>query len=150
VTDAGWRAANKRFFLDTRGFSPAPPPQRRNVLVVSDKFFIKLRSLQPAGNATVEASFPMCYGRIDSELRFVYRDTGVPKGVVVLASCSTSYDMVAGRIAQSHIGSEPGMIMLTRITAIEYVAEKLRKTKDPEIRLNAKTTLVALKKLRPY
>jgi hypothetical protein len=150
LTDDGWRTANKRFFLNTRGITPEPPPKDRNILVVSDKFNVRLESLAPTGTATVETSFSMCYGRVDPQLQFSFMDAGIPRGVAVSVVCASTFDMVASGIVKAHIGPKPDTIMLDRAAAIRYVAEKREQARDPDIRKNADAALAALKKLKPY
>lgn len=152
ITDTGWRGANTEFFLETRGVSPPPPPKQRDVRVVSDKYYVRLYRFEPTTRATVEVSFPACYGTVDARMHFEQWGTGSPKGVLVLAKCSSTYDLVASRIVTSRFGGTPGAkanqtIMLDRAAARRYVIRKRAETSDPEIKKNADATLIVLKKL---
>jgi hypothetical protein len=146
ITDNGWQTANKHFFLNTRGSTPELPPKERNVLVVSDKFHVRLETYGRNTDTTVEASFDMCYGRVDSQLKFSFMDAGTPGGVAVPVVCASEFELTGSRIIKAHIGQTDDAIMLSRAAAIKYVTEKREHTQDPAIRKNADSALAILRK----
>src|ERR1700690_616134 len=146
ITENGWQTANKHFFLNTRGFAPELPPKDRNILVVSDKFHVRLETYGKNTDATVEASFDMCYGRVDSQLKFSFMDAGTPHGAAVSVVCASEFELKASGIIKAHIGSTDDAIMLNRAATIKYVTEKRDHTQDPAIRKNADSALAILRK----
>ncbi|MGB6877051.1 MAG: hypothetical protein WBD87_13565 [Candidatus Acidiferrales bacterium] len=158
LTPAGWRRAGNRFFV-----RPESESSKKEVRVVSDKFYLSLISLTRGPSTTVEASFPVCWGTIDSRLDFEFRGAGAP----VEAQCSESYNLIswnqqwdigpdgkvtpfAGTINREgmRIDNFPQYVTLSRTAAIRYVIEARDKSNDPVIRANANKTLAILKKLK--
>jgi hypothetical protein len=162
LTAAGWRRVGNEFFV-----KPEPFSSTEEVRVVSDKFSLRLDTLTHGPAATVEADFPVCWGRIDSALRFHPTDEGVPPGLPVLAKCSESYNLIfsgqecelgvdgkvtpfAGTINMEgmRIKTFPNYVTLNRAAAIRYLSETRDKSNDPAVKKNATQTLAALAKLK--
>jgi len=162
LTGEGWRNAGNRFFL-----KPEPVSERKEVRVVSDKSNVRLETLTATANATVSASFPVCWGKIDSQLHFESTGAQSPPGVPVLAGCWESYKLVLsprkwfldidGEVKPFTEGTTatrlrivdfPKYLTLGRTAAVRYVTEMRNKSSDPLIQKNADQTLATLKKLK--
>ncbi len=158
LTPAGWRRAGNGFFV-----RPESESSKKEVRVVSDKFYLSLVTLTRGPSTTVEASFPLCWGTIDSRLHFEYRGAGAE----VLAACWETYNLIYynqqwdigpdGKVApfagttnvlRMRIDNFPQYVTLNRAAAIRYVIEARDKSNDPIIRANADKTLAILKELK--
>lgn len=162
LTLAGWRRAGNQFFDKPEPFSPI-----QEIHVVSGKFSLRLDTLTQGPAATVEADFPICEGRIDSELHFHPFDEGVPPGVGVRADCWEIYKLIFDRqdwevgangkvtpftgtvnVEGMRIDGFPRYLVLDRAAAIRYVTAARNKSNDPTVKKNADRTLAALAKMR--
>jgi hypothetical protein len=162
LTAAGWRRVSNEFFV-----KPEPFSSTEEVRVVSDKFSLRLDTLTQGAVATVDADFPVCWGRVDSELRFHPADEGVPPGIDVLADCWEIYNVIfsaqewelgvdgkvtpfAGTINMMgmRIKNFPNYVTLNRAAAIRDVTEMRDKSNDLVMKKNATKTLAFLAKLK--
>ncbi|MGC1104957.1 MAG: hypothetical protein WA876_00320 [Candidatus Acidiferrales bacterium] len=158
LTPVGWRNEGNRYFV-----KPEPVPSKNEIHVVSGKLYVQLQTFTRGPSATVEASFPVCWGTIDSRLQFEYRGAGAS----VEAKCSESYNLIfsgqdweldpdgkvrpfAGTTNKEgmRIDNFPRYVTLDRAAAIRYVTEMRDKSTDPVIKANADKTLTILSKLK--
>lgn len=162
LTTIGWRSAGNKFFV-----KPEPASANNEIRVVSDKFYLSLTTLKQGPSSTVEASFPVCWGKIGHHLRFVATGADSPPGLEVLAKCSESYNLVFSgqdwelgsdgkvrpftgttNVQGMRIINFPQYITLNRAVAIRYVTEMRDKSTDPITKKNADKTIATLRKLR--
>ncbi len=162
LTATGWRNAGNRFFV-----KPEPDSTKKEIRVVADNFYVRLSTLTETPTATVEASFPVCWGKIDSRLHFHFTGEGIPPGIEVLAGCWETYKLIysfqrwnvgsdgkvtpftgSTNLLRMKIDNFPQHLILDRNAAIRYVTEMRDKSNDPLVKKNADKTLAALSKLK--
>jgi hypothetical protein len=156
LTPEGWDKASRTFFTN-----PAPPPGNKVILVVSNYWGPAYEMSRRTDTVDVAVGYIDC-GKIDSALVYTPapKTDAVKTGMLYHLITTPTYSMMYGHdgktvVEKKPLGSRvwriqgsPGLPRTTVNTAIRYVLQMRKKTKDPVVRQNADRTLNELMKLQ--